>query len=213
MAQEGWQLRLTEVVAGEIRFYRKVRGMSGRALAERCAQLGLPIAQPVLAKLENGRRESISVAELIVIAQALNVPPTLLIVPVSQQAKMELLPGREADTGDALAWFAGERQFTVRSKTVSPTQIWYDTDDPSGVVHLYRLHDYLVGTLTPDDDPEEEKIRLEILGVGKVMNSALELREVRAYMRRHGLRLPDLPAGIAHLDDEAPDPEGEKGSE
>lgn len=110
MAQEGWDKRLTRSVAAQVRWYRQQRKMSAQDLSDRCAELGLPIARPVLSNLENGRRESITLAELVVLARALDVAPVLLVAPVGREATVEILPGREATAFGAMLWFAGEAE-------------------------------------------------------------------------------------------------------
>jgi transcriptional regulator with XRE-family HTH domain len=80
--------------------------MSAQKLAKRCEDLGLPMPRSVLANLESGRRHVITVPELLVLAEALGVPPVLLITPVDGD-QVEIVPGRTADPWDALLWLAG----------------------------------------------------------------------------------------------------------
>src|SRR2546429_9056210 len=89
--QTPWAARITRAIAGEIRQRRTARGMSAEDLAAACADLGMPIQRSTLADLENGRRASISVAEWLAIAAALDGPPALL-----------LCPGRPAGTARAV---------------------------------------------------------------------------------------------------------------
>lgn len=78
--------------------------MSAQRLADRCGELGVPISRSILADLENGRRGNISVAELIVLARALDVAPFDLLTP--DDGPVELLPGRFTSYPDAARWFA-----------------------------------------------------------------------------------------------------------
>jgi transcriptional regulator with XRE-family HTH domain len=106
--QTPWAARITRSIAGEIRQRRKARGMSAEDLAAACADLGMPIPRSTLADLENGRRASISVAEWLAIAAALDVPPVMLLCPVGTAETAEVLPGAEAPAFRAAQWVAGE---------------------------------------------------------------------------------------------------------
>jgi transcriptional regulator with XRE-family HTH domain len=77
--QEDWPSRLTQHIAAQIHYRRKQRKWSARQLSEECATLGLNVPRSTLAKIESGRRASISVAELLVIAQALEIGPAALL--------------------------------------------------------------------------------------------------------------------------------------
>ncbi len=80
-ADETWSSRLTRSIAAQIRRYRKQRKWSAQRLSDECANLGLDFPRSTLADLENGRRRSISVAELLVVAKALQVEPADLLPP------------------------------------------------------------------------------------------------------------------------------------
>ena len=71
--------------------------MSVQKLADRTAELGMPIPRSVLANLESGRRDTVSVAEVLVLAAALDVAPVELICPVGFDKQMGMLPGRAVD--------------------------------------------------------------------------------------------------------------------
>lgn len=66
-------------------------------LADRTAELGMPIPRSVLANLESGRRETVSAAEVVILAAALDIAPIELISPVGFDQQVEMLPGRMMD--------------------------------------------------------------------------------------------------------------------
>ena len=70
---DDWPARVAATVAREVRRYRESQRpkMSAQQLADRTAELGAPIPRSVLANLESGRRETVSVAEILVLAAAL----------------------------------------------------------------------------------------------------------------------------------------------
>jgi transcriptional regulator with XRE-family HTH domain len=110
----GWATRMTRVIAAQVRRYRKERGLSAQRLADLCAQLGMEISRSTISDLENGRRDSMSVAELLVLAAALEVPPVELAVPLARQERAEILPGAEIPTWDAGRWFRGDGAMVER---------------------------------------------------------------------------------------------------
>lgn len=105
---DGWQARLTQTVAREIRRHRDRQKLSAQQLADRTAELGMPIPRNVLANLESGRRGTVSVAEILVVAAALGVAPMELICPVGYDEQLETLPGRTMDPLTASRWIDGE---------------------------------------------------------------------------------------------------------
>lgn len=227
MSQEGWQQRLTSVVAAQIRFYRGQRGYSAQDLSDRCAALGFAIPRPVLSNLENGRRESVSVAELIVLARALDVPPLQLLVPVGRAESLELFPGASRPAWDAARWITGE----ISGAELDSPRGDYEPDDveltpaervrlsgkinPFEPVLVFRLHEDLVGDwLSQRDskppssllgDPELYREMLELYaGYSRVIER--QLRGLRQDMLRHGLELPPLPEALARVDRPAESP-------
>jgi transcriptional regulator with XRE-family HTH domain len=78
-------------------------------LSERTAKLGYRVSPSVIAKLESGHRgDVLSVAELCVLAAALEVPPVALLFPELPDGNVELFPGMWFTSDDALRWFCGE---------------------------------------------------------------------------------------------------------
>src|ERR1035438_6536333 len=87
--------------------------MTVQALADRCAELGLPLGRLTITKLERGNRQAVTPAEVMVLALALEVPPVELIFPVGQSEDVEILPGRKVPPLDGLRWFSGELALDV----------------------------------------------------------------------------------------------------
>lgn len=188
-----WPARIAASVGERIAYFRertkdeRGRKLTAQGLADRCAQLGLPLARPTIAKLEKGLRETITVGEVQVIARALGVPPVLLLFPLGRADTVELLPGERAGTLDALMWFTG-------------------ADDPD--IELFRTHKTLAeawpsgqegpvptalmtGAMTAE---EERRWRQSVL-------IQQQLRQARAFIRERGLKPPSLPADLAWIDD------------
>jgi transcriptional regulator with XRE-family HTH domain len=194
MTQNGWAKAVTLDVAREVRRYRKMRGMSTERLAARCAELGSPIHRSVLANLESGRRENITVPDLVTLGRALGVPPILLLYPVGYADTVEVLPGREVHPWDGIRWFTGEIPDLDGGQ-----------DDRSSPISLFSLHHTFVSQWSREQEaaaaamkaaretgiPEAmQQARLE-------MESASYLPVIRATMRTLGYLPPDLPPEIA----------------
>jgi hypothetical protein len=61
-----------------------------------------------IANLESGRKRGLDVAELLVLAAALDVPPVTLLFPGLPDADTEKLPGQTVSAVAAMLWFTGE---------------------------------------------------------------------------------------------------------
>lgn len=196
MTQPGWSERLVKVIAGEVRRHRLARDLSAQQLADRCAELGHPIPRSVLANLESGRRETITVPELLVLARALEVPPVLLLFPLGRVEQMEVLPGRDVATWPALLWFTGEYP---AGSTIGPDA--HDRDDWQ-TVNLFRSHQQLVTHWL------EDRARLDRADQPGLMDYYAQtirstergLVNVRADMRKQGLTPPGLPDELRHIE-------------
>ncbi|MBO0917504.1 helix-turn-helix domain-containing protein [Streptomyces laculatispora] len=111
MAQESsapdWSTRLALSIAAEVRRHRQAQGLSAQQLSDRCAAIGMPIQRSVLANLESGRRTTVTVAEVLVLAHALGVPPGVLMFPVGHESQSESLPGGYMEPYAAVEWISG----------------------------------------------------------------------------------------------------------
>jgi transcriptional regulator with XRE-family HTH domain len=96
----------TETVARRMRKLRKARGLTAAQLAERMAKVGVPWKSGVVAKLEKGYREDVSVAELLALAYVLDVAPVHLLIPTEEVA-YQVTPGTVVGSGQARAWVRG----------------------------------------------------------------------------------------------------------
>lgn len=111
MTQEkDWSEKLAATVATEISRLRKAKKpkWSIKRLADETARLGYPIGQSVLSNIEYGRRGArLDVAELLVLAAALDVPPARLLWPNYPDGIVEYLPDWPATAEHAALVFTG----------------------------------------------------------------------------------------------------------
>jgi hypothetical protein len=203
---------MARVVAREVRRYREAHRpkMSAQQLADRTAQLGMPIPRSVLANLESGRRETVSVAEVMVLAAALDVSPIELMCPVGFDEKTEMLPGRMMDPREAVRWFTGEMKLDI---TDAATTLRPPGTGERSSTYLVEYHDQLIRRLRVQEadaaralaDAKAEGADDRALDDARYkMNVADEwrdfirepLRQTRAEMRARGMVLPELPPDI-----------------
>jgi len=71
----------------------------------------MPIQRSVLSNLESNRRTTITIAEILVLAAALQVPPGVLIFPAGYFNYAEVTPGRSVPAQAAVGWLAGTIRF------------------------------------------------------------------------------------------------------
>jgi transcriptional regulator with XRE-family HTH domain len=106
VAQDEWSRSVASTIAEQVRRTRNRKELSAQELSDRCAQLGFPIHRSVIANLENGRRPTVGVDELLVLAKALAVPALWLLFPPDAE-RVEQLPGRFTDPLTASQEFTG----------------------------------------------------------------------------------------------------------
>lgn len=101
---EQWLTGLTAQVAANLEHHRRVRGLTRAELARRATAAGLPTRRPALAGLLDGARQTVTLQELVVFAQVLEVTVAELIVPLHNGAAVII-----DDGGPVHAYTAAER--------------------------------------------------------------------------------------------------------
>jgi transcriptional regulator with XRE-family HTH domain len=107
---------IDDVIATQIRQYRLLKGWSVKRLAEECERLGASqLTSSSLGNIERGQdpeakrpRRRVGVAELAVLASALDVPPLALIVP-TDDTRVEITDHLSMTPLQAIDWFTGLR--------------------------------------------------------------------------------------------------------
>ncbi len=111
---------------------RRVKEVRGRRSQEWLAQtvtaLGHPMHQTAIAKIEAGDRK-VTVDEMLLLAVALEIPPSLLLLPVESDDDMAVTPTMNVYPWRVWEWLLGEQPLPGRD-----TPTWYDRAKP---VHLY----------------------------------------------------------------------------
>ncbi len=197
-----WPKSLTATIAGQIQRTRVARRMSAQQLAEATAALGYEIPRSVIANLESGRRDAVSIAELVVFAQALKVPPLLLVFPVGHAQTIEVLPNVTADVWAAAKWFTGEGPFpgTENDITVpSDSATTYFRHQDELMRKWRQLREQVAeasATQAPGNEPQKADFFAEWL-----RSSETHLRDFRILVRKMGFNPGELPPELAHVDE------------
>ncbi|MDO1482052.1 helix-turn-helix domain-containing protein [Rhodococcus ruber] len=105
---KSWAAAWAKAVGEQIQRVRKGRGITVQRLSQLCSELRYPIPRSTLTNLETGRKESVVVQEVVVLAQALGVPAVELLFPGLPDGPFEYLPGQTATAWEALEQFTGE---------------------------------------------------------------------------------------------------------
>jgi hypothetical protein len=82
--------------------------MSQRRLVARLDQLGLPLNQSVITRIERGTRK-VSLDEAIALAAALDVAPVHLFLPITDEGRVSVTPSTEVPSRVARQWALGLR--------------------------------------------------------------------------------------------------------
>jgi hypothetical protein len=187
-------------------------------VAQGCVDRGLDSTEQSIKNLETGRRTSMTLAEFVVLADVLGVPPVSLLFPLGSAATVEALPGQEVSTWSALAWFTGE----------APTDQPPVEGSARELLDLFRTHGDLVAAAMASTSLARERRRAASTTLDRARRAALleraaayeehafedsrELRTFRARMRERGLTPPALPEDLAFVDeaDVTPTPDAEE---
>ncbi|MQS14696.1 helix-turn-helix transcriptional regulator [Streptomyces kaniharaensis] len=206
MSIDQWSKDVAARVAERIRATRDAAGLTVPELAQLCADRGLAIPRTTITNLETGRRTSVDLAEFLVIADALGIPPISLLFPVGTAATVEALPGRAVSTWEAVAWFTGE----TPSMEIPPA------GSERELLDTFRAHDESVAAAatstalakdrrrkagTTLDPSRRADLLAKAAGYEELaFDDCRDLRTFRDRMRARGLTPPALPAELAFVD-------------
>ncbi|ODR01606.1 hypothetical protein BHQ21_23360 [Mycobacterium sherrisii] len=111
---KAWQESLSKRVGDAVLLRRKALGMTAESLAERARGLGYPISRVAVTKIEGNKRAGkLDVAELLVLAVALEIPPALLLFPGWPDGTVDAVPGNDVPVQTARGWLCGDALLPV----------------------------------------------------------------------------------------------------
>lgn len=182
-----WELDTHLRIAEGVRRARGAR--SAQWLADRTADLGHPITRAQIANYESGRKKTLDITELLVIAAALEVPPVVLIYPDLPDADVEVLPEQFVSSIAALIRFTGEQDKNPRTDPGKLAQLSRELFDKRvrHAVHIEVLDD-LVARASGDDRAKEAAAEID-----RVIDKADEIRDLKN-------RIREIPGAVVRDD-------------
>jgi transcriptional regulator with XRE-family HTH domain len=98
----------TAVIMAAVKALRKAKDWSAQQLADEMAKVGVPWNRHIVVNLEQGRRKSLRVHELLALAYVLDAETPLDLLVPYVGALFPVTPDVEAGTVDVERWFSGE---------------------------------------------------------------------------------------------------------
>ncbi|MFP8882625.1 helix-turn-helix domain-containing protein [Streptomyces mangrovi] len=95
-------------IASRVRELRGRRGWTAAELGAQMKKRGVRWDRFTVTSLENGKRQNVTVVELLALALVLDVAPVNLLVPLDN-VPYQVTPTRTEDAAGARAWVRGER--------------------------------------------------------------------------------------------------------
>ncbi len=134
---KAWELELSGRVGKAVLRRRKALGLTAVQLADKTRDLGYPITRVAITKIETNKRAGkLDIAEVLVLAVALEIPPALLLFPsFPERGTVELLPGYDVWPPAAVRWLCGE----------SPLPMQVHADETTGDINPPNAGTELVG--------------------------------------------------------------------
>jgi transcriptional regulator with XRE-family HTH domain len=188
-----WSADWTRLIGENVRSIRKDRKLSTLKLSELCTErVGYAVPRNTIVNLETGRKESLSVQELVTIALALDTPPVMLLYPLDRDL-VEIAPGEFRHPLHAVEWFAGKwnaataSEITESDHLVAPQlQVFRDyVEWADQAKQLDALIDTLAGKSQAADTREGAQEDLK--------RAVRQVSNLRGDLQRLGIQPPDLP--------------------
>jgi transcriptional regulator with XRE-family HTH domain len=181
---------IPDVLARKVRYYRESQDLRQEDLAERMTELGWPMNRVTVAKIEAGgtRAANVSVAEMLVLAAALDVPPLLLFLPLGDVEDMTI--GTETVHPHlVLDWVAGDTSFVMGNRRVRNQTAWFRNAQP---LFLFRQLRELQNTVQRAW-PHESLAPVPHRSQEQADEALAQLAKHLEYMRQAGLSVPEMP--------------------
>lgn len=193
-----WPERVAADVGGQVKRLRERAEwpISAQKLANITADLGHEVKRSVIANMESGRRANVPLVDVLVLAQALRVPPALIVFPLGHFETVEPLPGEHVDTSEAVRWWDGYRPPLLgvedRGRVSDHAQL--EAERATFANHdLFRQHWQLTDEIRTVQ-AWTKRATAKDRWTRQLDAARAELVELRAEMTKRGLLLPPLEA-------------------
>lgn len=202
-----WAKEYSDAVVDGVLHYRDQRGLRNPDLADRLAELGWTMTASTLAGILGKKRATMPVTDVMLFAQALNVPPSALLFATHKESAVRLYPAaaRAVPPYQAVKWFSGSAALPIAAFNdhyVDVTDDYYEVGDIVGRTEeideaaraFTVLHAALLAAEQRGEDPTPALARTQ---------NALEwLAERRRYLRvfHPQAALPSVRPALAFVD-------------
>ncbi|MDJ0337621.1 helix-turn-helix transcriptional regulator [Cryobacterium sp. PH31-O1] len=217
---DDWEVRFTKGIVRTIAHYRDLRGLTTEQLAAKCSEaLGEPgkIKGNTLNGLFAGKRKSIGMAEMLVFARALDVPPIFLMLPMATGDDVEIGPGESIHAYAAYCYVtAVPRQpleYKLETRTYRELGPW---DNSTVILDTLARHETAINQLRMATEEwlgsrlviEETKGKVRYAPKWDEEHEALcrdrlqTIADARFKLRAKGVTPPPIPPAIAFVDED-----------
>ncbi|WP_344580952.1 helix-turn-helix transcriptional regulator [Streptomyces lunalinharesii] len=198
-----WADQVMATVAGEVRRRRKELGMSAQDLADACEEIGYPIPRNVIANMESGRRATLPLVEVMVLAKALHTYPICLLYPLGYVEEVQRLPLRHSEpTWEAMHWFTGDRpdDFGMEAEMLRNYRAHASHQRAAIAAIAGEKHERWRFEKAANPTEREEALLAHEEYAERAAHAKERLRSARAFIREDGGTPPTLPPELADLD-------------
>lgn len=129
-----------ETITRRVREARNRKGMTAQELADRLKASGVPWDRGTVTKLETGRRQSVTVVELLALARVLDVAPIHLLVPLDDEAALRVTPAEHVPADRARQWIRGNKPLAGTDLRIFWTEAPLGEVRPTGKVRFAGRH-------------------------------------------------------------------------
>lgn len=213
---------LSDTVGDRVSTWRKRRGWNRERLAEECTRVrGSELTASSLTNIESGRRKDgvrrrmVTVDELVILAQALRVPPALLLSPYPDAGNIEYLPELFSDGSLFINWLRGMDFLWAGLQGSEEQERAADYSKSSQSLRMLYEHNDIIQTRAtigsrlveitnaPKAGDEDESARTEarmkefLRTLDRFDHDIVELRQS---MAKEDIALPTLPPFLSYLE-------------
>lgn len=96
-----------ETIARRVREARNRKGLTAQELADNLKSRGLEWDRQTITKLETGRRQNVSVVELLALSRALDIAPIHMLLPLDDAQPYQVTPNETLPAGRVRPWIRG----------------------------------------------------------------------------------------------------------
>ncbi|MDP8975752.1 MAG: hypothetical protein M3N28_05165 [Actinomycetota bacterium] len=177
-----------------MRLYRESLEWRQEDLAAEASKLGHPMNRVTLSNIERGgtRAANVSLVDTMVLAAALNVPPPLLFLPLGEEDRVAITPTVKVHPHLVLDWITGEGPFVYSNQQARDVKTWRKHSTPMWL--FQELRRYQDAAHEAETRQRLEKGQRAAVAAERFDGALRQLEQHIVYMKREGLRVPEMPS-------------------